>query len=618
MYIRRVPTRKKSDTERYFSYRLVESRREGDRVRQRTLLNLGSHFPIPQEQWPVLVERVQTLLTGKIDLDPGLEPDPELEREADRIAQRLLARSASERLPATQTGARATHTMYEDSLDQVHVRTAGIEALGLWALRELGLEDLLQELSGHSGLVKTALASIAMRLVEPGSERRTHLWLRTRSAAGELLGVDFDRQSLMQLYRASDLLMSHRDAIEEHLFERLMTLFNRQPTVTFHDLTNTYFEGQAKAQDQARRGKSKERRSDCPLLTLALVLDGSGAIQRSKVFAGNQSEPATLEKMLQDLAVDRQSLIVLDRGTGTEERLEWLREQGYRYLARSRRRQRDFDPEQARAIPEREPRQEIQIYRALSDDGREAFVHCRSKARAEKELAIVTRQCERLEAGLRRMAEGLSRKGARKDPEALRERVGRLKGKYPKVGRHYTVSITVSIESSTEGQAVSLTWERSQPPNSMLATPGVYDLRTNVLDQDADRLWKTHTRLTEIESVFRSLKSELGLRPIFHQKPRRAEGHLFISVIAYQAPHLIRSRLQAQGIHDSWDTLKTRLGLAIRATSVFQRTDGKWLHIRKSAALTPDQAEIFRALGLPERIGPITRTIVEVDATIPA
>ena len=500
MYIRRVPTRKKSDTETYFSHRLVESRREGDKVRQRTLLNLGSHFPIPKEQWPALVDRVQALLTRQVGL--GLEPDPDLEREADLIAQRLLARSASEPPPAPQAEERATHTMYEDSLDQVRVRAAGIEALGLWALRELGLEDLLQELSGHAKLVKTAMASIAMRLVEPGSERRTHLWLRTRSAAGELLGVDFERQSL----------------------------------------------------------------------------------------------------------------IVLDRGTGTEERLSWLRERGYRYLAKSRRRQRDFDPEQARAIPEREARKEIQVYRALSEDGSEAFVHCLSKARAEKELAIVSRQCERLEAGLRRMAEGLSRKGARKDPDALRERVGRLKGRYPKVGRHYAVS----IESSDEGQAVSLAWERSQPPNSMLASPGVYDLRTNLLDQDANWLWKTYTRLTEIESVFRSLKSELGLRPIFHQKPKRAEGHLFISVIAYQALHLIRSRLQAQGIHDSWDTLKTKLGLAIRSTSVFQRTDGKWLHIRKSAGLTPDQAEIFRALGLPERIGPVTRTIVEADATIPA
>ena len=219
-----------------------------------------------------------------------------------------------------------------------------------------------------------------------------------------------------------------------------MTLFNRQPTVTFYDLTNTYFEGQAKAQDQARRGKSKERRSDCPLLTLALVLDGSGAIQRSKVFAGNQSEPATLEKMLQDLAVDRQSLIVLDRGTGTEERLEWLREQGYRYLARSRRRQRDFDPEQPRAIPEREPRQEIQIYRALSDDGREAFVHCRTKARAEKELAIVTRQCERLEAGLRRMAEGLSRKGARGFARARGPAQGQVsQSRAPLYGVHHGV-----------------------------------------------------------------------------------------------------------------------------------------------------------------------------------
>ena len=150
----------------------------------------------------------------------------------------------------------------------------------------------------------------------------------------------------------------------------------------------------------------------------------------------------------------------------------------------------------------------------------------------------------------------------------------------------------------------------------MLANPGVYDLRTHVLDQDADWLWKTYTRLTEIESVFRDPSSRNSACDRFFTSS--AEGHLFISVIAYQALHLIRSRLQAQGIHDSWDTLKTRLGLAIRATSVFQRTDGKWLHIRKSAALTPDQAEIFRALGLPERIGPITRTIVEVDATIPA
>ena len=612
MYIRRVPTRKKSHTDHYYSYRLVESRREGTRVRQRTLLNLGSHFCIPKARWPVLVERVEALLTGQVDLSRYLDPDPDIEREASRIAQQLVSRSASLQEATTEAEERVIHSIYEDSLDQVQVRTVGIEAVGLWALRELGLEDLLHECSSNAKLVKIALASIVLRMLEPGSERRTHLWLQTRSAAGELLGVDFERQSLMQLYRASDLLMSHRETIETHLFKRIMTLFNRQPTVTLYDLTNTYFEGQAKAQQKARRGKSKERRSDCPLLTLALVLDGSGAIQRSKVFAGNQSEPATLSEMLKDLEVGKESLIVLDRGLSTEAQLAWLREHGYRYLAKSRRRQRDFDPDQALSVPDREADKQVQIYRALSEDGSEAFVHCCSQARMEKERAIVTRQCERIEAELKRISTGLSRKGTRKHPDFLRERIGRLKGKYSKVGKYYTVSIQVY----EQGRAASLTWERRQAPNSMLGNPGVYDLRTNMLEPDACWLWQTHTRLTEIEAVFRTLKSELGLRPIYHQKSNRAEGHLFISVIAYQALHLIRSRLQAEGIRDSWDTLKCTLGLAIRSTSAFQRTDGSWLHIRKSARLSPKQADIFRALGLPERIGPTTRTIVAADATI--
>ena len=217
MYIRRVPTRKKSHTDHYYSYRLVESRREGTRVRQRTLLNLGSHFCIPKARWPVLVERVEALLTGQVDLSRYLDPDPDIERQASRIAQQLVSRSASLQEPTTEAEERVIHSIYEDSLDQVQVRTVGIEAVGLWALRELGLEELLHECSSNAKLVKIALASIVLRMLEPGSERRTHRWLRTRSAAGELLGVDFERQSLMQLYRASDLLMSHRDAIERHL-----------------------------------------------------------------------------------------------------------------------------------------------------------------------------------------------------------------------------------------------------------------------------------------------------------------------------------------------------------------------------------------------------------------
>ena len=150
---------------------------------------------------------------------------------------------------------------------------------------------------------------------------------RERSALGELLDVDFATMGPMRLYRASDALMAHREAIEHHLFDRAMGLFDLRPTVTLYDLTNTYFEGEAGGQPKARRGHSKEKRTDCPLLTLGLVLDASGFVRRSQVFAGNVREHHTLA-----------ALVVMDRGIATEDRVQWLREQGYRYLVVSRER----------------------------------------------------------------------------------------------------------------------------------------------------------------------------------------------------------------------------------------------------------------------------------------
>ena len=147
----------------------------------------------------------------------------------------------------------------------------------------------------------------------------------------------------MQLYRASDALMVHRKAIEEHLFDAAMTLFDLQPTVTLYDLTNTYFEGDAGAQEKAQRGHSKEKRSDCPLLTLGLMLDASGFVRRSQVFAGNVSEPHTLAEMLSALQAPKGALVVMDRGIATQDNITWLAAQGYRYLVVSRERKRTFE-----------------------------------------------------------------------------------------------------------------------------------------------------------------------------------------------------------------------------------------------------------------------------------
>ena len=181
----------------------------------------------------------------------------------------------------------------------------------------------------------------------PASERATHRWLRERSAAGELLGVDFETMGAMQLYRASDALMAHRGAIEAHLFDAAMGLFDLEPTVTLYDLTNTYFEGAAAAMPKAACGHSKEKRSDCPLLTLGLVLDAGGFVRRSQVFAGSVREHETLEGMLAALGAPAGALVVMDRGIATGDRVDWLRAAGYRYLVVSRERRRRFDADAA-------------------------------------------------------------------------------------------------------------------------------------------------------------------------------------------------------------------------------------------------------------------------------
>ena len=180
---------------------------------------------------------------------------------------------------------------------------------------------MLEKLGIGASLRGAAIGSIVARMARPGSERATRRWLAERSALGELLEVDFETMGPMQLYRASDALMAHREAIESHLFDHALGLFDLHPTVTLYDLTNTFFEGEAAGQPKAKRGHSKDKRSDCPLLTLALVLDASGFVRRSQVFAGNVREHRTLAEMLDALDAPREALVVMDRGIATEQLL---------------------------------------------------------------------------------------------------------------------------------------------------------------------------------------------------------------------------------------------------------------------------------------------------------
>lgn len=607
MFIRRTQTRSTATGESYFSHRLVQSERVGRQVRQRTLLNLGRHFAVAQKDWPLLCQRLEQLLVGQEPLLP-LPCPVGVEREAQRIAAQLLVREA-ELAPSESAASEAegdVQSVDVNSLQLLRPRTVGVEHVGLWAMEQLGFIPLLERLGLNGRQRAAAVGSIIGRMAAPGSELATHGWLGQRSALGELLDVDYEAMSLMQLYRASDALMAHRDAIERHLFQQVTELFSLGTTITLYDLTNTYFEGEARQQRKAQRGRSKEKRNDCPLLTLGLVLDGSGFVRRSEVFAGNVSEGKTLAQMLAGLEAPAGALIVMDRGVATEANLQWLREEGYRYLVVSRERTRRFDPAQALCI-ETASQQKVHLQKVAAEDGQEVRLYCYSEARAAKEQGMARRFAERFEGALQKLNEGLSRPRTHKRIDQLWERIGRLKEQSRGAAQHYHIDI---IPDDSGEKAAAITWQRQPVAGSALTHPGVYCLRSNETEWDEETLWRCYIMLTDLEAVFRSLKSELGLRPIFHHKQERSDGHLFITVLAYQLVQVIRRRLHAHGEHASWRSLRQTLEGQVRITATFRRPDGHALHVRKATRAEPDQRAIYDMLGMNAAPGGVKKMIV--------
>ena len=270
-------------------------------------------------------------------------------------------------------------------------------------------------------------------------------------------------------------------------------------------------------------------------------MDASGFVRRSKVFKGNVREDCTLAEMLEALKAPRGARVVMDRGIATEERIQWLREHGYRYVVVSRQRKRIFDSEAAQTI-KTAATGNLELYREASED--EVRLYCKSKPRAEIERAITAKRAKSFEEALQELSDGLLRPKTHKRLDRVWERIGRMKERFGGIGQHYEIKVQPD-DSGT--RAASVTWKRSPRHGSIMTHPGVYCLRSNEMGWPEQKLWRTYVMLTDLEAVFRSLKSELDLRPIYHSSPRRAEGHLFITVIAYQLVQVILHAAEEQG-----------------------------------------------------------------------
>ncbi|MDP3682479.1 MAG: IS1634 family transposase [Ignavibacteria bacterium] len=601
MFIRKTTHTNNKNGQEYFTYKLVESVRTQRGPRQHTVLNIGRNFNLPKDQWKELADRIESIISGQKSLFPSSD---EIERLAKRFANKIVRRLGQAEPEAVEEQITADfQTVDINSLDNEQIRSVGGESVVLETIKELELDRKLEELGFNQPNIDAAIGVITARLLAPASELATHQWLLNRTSLDDLMDTSFESISQDRAYKVSDMLLGSKADIEAHLQKREVELFDLDEKILLYDLTNTFFEGSGKYNRKAHFGVSKEKRTDCPLVTLALVMDDRGFIKKSEVFEGNISEPGTLEKILPEIfTTSKKPVIVADAGIGTQKNIEWMTGHGFDYITVSRKRLRDI-PSGMEMIKVRENDQRL-VHAAFSiNTSGERQVYCHSSAKDIKEKGIKSRFEKRFEANLSDARNALFKKGGTKKYDKVLEKIGRLKEKYRRVARRYDVTVEKDEQSKN---AIDICWKMKQVDD----TSGYYVLRTSRTDLNEKEVFDIFTMLLELEDAFRCLKSELGLRPVYHQNEYRCDGHLFITVLAYHVLQTIRTKLRSHGITHSWSTIRKVLSTHHRVTTSMMRSDGKMIYIRKTAKPEDCHIKIYDALGLSHRPGKITKTIL--------
>jgi transposase len=586
MYIRQVKQRGKKGVS-YIYHRLVETIRTEKGPRQRTILGLGN-LTLPQEKWASLVTRIQANLQGQTSF---VEEDAQIESLAYYYAQQIInkERPQRENIPAVEVLLKSTEL--SDS------RTIGAESVGLGWLRYLKLDQLFRDIGFTSRQVNLAILTILGRLIFPGSERRTRFWVRRLSGLGELLGDNLKRLSKNSLYDISDRIYEQKEKIENHLCERERDLFKLKEHILIYDLTNTYLEGGAKRNSKAKFGRSKEKRSDCRLITMGLVIDEDGFPKQSRFFTGNQSEPETLKEMILELARYRLDQndpvkVVIDAGIATDKNLKMLRGAEISYVVVSRKQYRIPESHELETLLS-DKNNHLQV--SVVEEGEEKVLYIKSQGKALKEQSIRSRFEQLFEEELGQLAGGLTQKNKTKRYDKVVERVGRLKEKYKRVSSFY------EVEVKREGNlAVALNYGQKNASGLEGKYSGGYFLRTNSLKLEKKEIWDIYNLIRRIERSFESLKSDLGFRPIYHQKESRSDAHLFISVLAYHLLNSIEHRLRMCKDFRSWDTIRMILSNHTRVTLIQRDRNNQTYRLRINVTPNEDQSKIYRQLLVKE------------------
>ena len=576
-------------------YRLVESYRNADdRICHRTILNVGYMEDTDVDQR----NKTQKHLTERYERKQILfeETDPIVRKYVEELWKRIIE---TKRLDTTPVEQRAWMVDI-DTIKHRDVRETGAEWIGHQSWQKLQLTEVLVNKGWTEEQVQLAATQVISRAVYPASELKTARWIKENSAVCELTGYDVEKVTKDKLYQSALSLYTLKDELEKHLSKRTNELFDIEDKIMLYDLTNTYFEGEKTNSKLAKFGRSKEKQNDAKLVVLALVVNIEGFIKYSSIHQGNIADCATLSAMIDKLAAhtskDKKAVIVLDAGIATEENLELIEAKGYKYLCVSRSKLKDYKVVQDRLTVLMETKSEkyVRLKAVTTEKNTDYYLEVKSPAKEMKETGMKNQFEKRFEEALQRIHKGVHSKGGVKQADKVHQRIGRAKERYPSVQQYYVIEVSVDEKTKV---ATEITWKKDEDRHHDKSDSlGIYFLRTNMNVSDEVIVWNIYNTIREIENTFRTLKTDLDLRPIYHKNDDATMAHLHLGLLAYWLVNTIRQQLKSQNINSCWTEI-VRIGNTQKViTTTAKNTLDQIVSTRKCSEPNENLKAIYDAL----------------------
>lgn len=437
----------------------------------------------------------------------------------------------------------------------------------------------------------------------PGSELAIESRWYEQTALADLLGVPTDKVNTDRLYRGLDVLLDFKEVIEEHLRDRYQTLFDTEFDVLLYDVTSSYFEGLAEANPLAARGYSRDHRPDCKQVCIGLVVTKDGLPLAFEVFEGSTHDTETLQEIVEKIEAKygrASGVWVIDRGVVSEENLQWLRQREGHYLVGTPRSMlKNYEAALREQADWSAVYEDIEVKPVPGPEGMETFLLCRSRSRREKEAAIHRRFLQRLELGLAALQKAIDG-GRLREPEKIGRRLGALMQRNSRAAKAFEVKLI-----RHESGHLRLHWSRRRDwADWAELSEGAYLLRTNLVNWKPEQLWKTYMQLTQVENAFRISKSDLEVRPIFHQTADRTQAHILVCFLAYVLWKTLEKLCEASGLGTSARTVQQEIQNLVAVDVVLPARQGLPMRIRCVAEPDARLKELLDHLGLkvPRRL----------------